>query len=87
MSGQVVVMETGAVSCQSQQPKVVALSTTEAEYMAAAKCAKLMVWVQTFLFDVMYPINLPSPLLVDNISAIACAFNEGIKSKSKHIDC
>lgn len=55
--------------------------------MAAAKCAKLMVWVQTFLFDVMYPINLPSPLLVDNISAIACAFNEGIKSKSKHIDC
>lgn len=81
-----VVLVSGAVSWKSQRQKVVALSTTEAEYMAASECAKLMSWVRTFFFDIMYPIISPSPFFVDNTSAIACANNESLKSRSKHID-
>lgn len=86
VSGQIATLASGAVSWKSQRQKVVALSTTEAEYMAAAECAKLMSWIRSFMFDVMHPITSPSPLFVDNTSAIACASNEGIKAKSKHID-
>lgn len=81
-----VVVASGAVSWKSQRQKVVALSTTKAEYMAASECAKLMSWVRTFFFDIMYPIVSPSSFFVDNTSAIACANNESIKSRSKHID-
>lgn len=86
ISGQLVTIASEAVSWKSQRQKVVALSTTEAEYMAAAECAKLMSWMRSFYFDIMDPISSPSPLCVDNTSAIACAINESIKSKSKHID-
>ena len=86
VSGQIVTIAGGAVSWQSRRQNVVALSTTEAEYMAAADCAKHMIWVQNFFFDIMFPILSPSLLFVDNTSAIASANSESIKSKSKHID-
>lgn len=80
------VIASGAVSWKSQRQKVVALSTTKAEYMAAAECAELMTWVQQFSFDIMFQITAPSPFFVDNTSAIASANGESVKSKSKHID-
>lgn len=86
VGGQLVTVAGGAVSWQSRRQTVVALSTTEAEYMAAAECAKHMIWVRNFFFDIMFPILSPSSLFVDNTSAIASATNESIKSKSKHID-
>ncbi|KAE8676962.1 cytochrome P450 71A9-like [Hibiscus syriacus] len=38
-----------AVSCVSQLQKIVALSTTEAEYVAVTEASKEMVWLQSFL--------------------------------------
>lgn len=86
VGGQLVTVAGGAVSWQSRRQTVVALSTTEAEYMAAAECAKHMIWVRNFFFDIMFPILSPSSLFVNNTSAIASANSDSIKSKSKHID-
>lgn len=54
--------------------------------MADTNCAKLLSWVQSFFFNIILSLNSPLPLCVDNTSAIACANNESVKSKSRHID-
>lgn len=86
ISGYVVMISGGAACWKSQQQSVVALSTTEAEYIAAAECSKHTSWVRSFLFDIFHPVETPIPFHVDNTSAIFTATGEGIKSRSKHID-
>ena len=41
----------GAVSWQSRLQKTVALSTTEAEYMAAVKAGKELIWMRDILTE------------------------------------
>lgn len=86
VSGFVVILGGGPVSWRSARQFVVALSTNEAEYMAAAECAKHLVWVKAFLFDVMHPVTSPIPFYVDNTSAIDTATGDTINRRSKHID-
>lgn len=86
VTGYVAVMGGGAGSWMSQRQKVVALSTTEAEYMACADAARHISWIRSFLFDIFCLPPGPTTLCVDNTSAIANATSEGIKSRSKHID-
>lgn len=82
----VATMGGGAVSWFLQRQKVVALSTTEAEYMACADAARHICWARSFLFDILHQDTNPTIFHIDNTSAIANATNEGIKSRSKHID-
>lgn len=82
----VVMASNGPVCWQSRRQTGVALSTTEAEYMAACECAKQMAWLRSFLFDIHHPVDGPSPFMMDNTSAIAIGEGESIKTRSKHID-
>lgn len=86
ITGQMVVLASGAVSWKSQRQKVVALSTTEDKYMASAECAKLISWVRSYTFDITFSLTSPSTMFLDNTSEISSATNERIKSRSKHID-
>lgn len=86
VSGFVVMYGGGPVSWRSSRQSVVALSTNEAEYMAASECAKHLIWVKAFLFDIMKPINGPISFFVDNKSAINTATGDSINQRSKHID-
>lgn len=85
-TGYVASMGGGSVSWCSRRQKVVALSTTEAEYMAASDASRHVSWVRSFLFDIHQQAVLPTTFCVDNTSAIANTTNEAIKSRSKHID-
>lgn len=76
----------GPVCWKSQRQHVVALSTTEAEFMAASDGARQMAWVKSFLFDIHSPLTSPTIIHIDNTSAIFNATSEGIKNRSKHID-
>lgn len=86
VSGFVVTLGGGIVSWRSERQSVVALSTNEAEYMAAAECAKHMAWVRSFLFYIMFDISTAIPFFVDNKSAIDTATGESINCRSKHIE-
>lgn len=86
VTGYVATLGGGAVSWMSQQQKVVALSTTEAEYMACSDAARHVAWARSFLFDIFHQDELPTTLHVDNTSAIANANTKGIKSQCKHIN-
>lgn len=86
VSGFVVILGGGPVSWRSTRQPVVALSTNEVEYMAAAECAKNLLWVKDFLFDIMNPVPTAIPFYVNNTSAIDTANGDSINQRSKHID-
>jgi hypothetical protein len=83
--GHVFLMAGGAVSWQSKKQDSVALSSTEAEYMAAASATKEAIWINTFLDELQFPQLQKTLLLIDNQSAIALAKNAVFHSRTKHI--
>jgi hypothetical protein len=73
------------VSWSSKKQNFVALSTTEAEYIAAGACCAQILYMKQSLLD--YGVQLGSvPLLCDNESAVKIAKNLVLHSRIKHID-
>jgi hypothetical protein len=72
------------VSWISKLQKVVALSTTEAEYVAATEASKEMIWLQRFMEELGKK-QENNKLYCDSQSAIHLAKNSAFHSKTKHI--
>ncbi|CAM8933228.1 unnamed protein product [Rhodiola kirilowii] len=73
------------VSWGSRKQNSVALSTTEAEYVAAAACCAQLLWLQNQLSDFGLIFD-NIPIYCDNTSAISVAKNPTHHSKMKHIE-
>jgi hypothetical protein len=73
------------VSWASKKQNSVALSTAEAEYIAAGHCCAQLLWMRQTLRDYGYKLG-KVPLLCDNESAIRVADNPVEHSHTKHID-
>jgi hypothetical protein len=73
------------VSWSSKKQTSVALSTAEAEYVAAEQCCTQLLWMRQTLRDFGYNLS-KVPLLCDNESAIRMADNPVEHSRTKHID-
>jgi len=85
-SGYLIKVGTGAVSWRSKLQPIVALSTTEAEYIAAVEAGKEMIWMHNILSEFGYKPSLPSKLRVDNQSAMNVAKNPEHHGRMKHLD-
>jgi hypothetical protein len=72
------------VSWASKKQNPVALSTAEAEYIAAGYCCAQFLWMRQTLRDYGYKLS-KVPLLCDNESAIRMADNLVEHSRTKHI--
>jgi hypothetical protein len=64
----------------------VALSTTEAEYIAAVEAGKKIIWFRQFLEELGFPVGDASILRMDNQSAISVAKNPEYHGRMKHLD-
>ncbi|KAE8695627.1 Potassium transporter 10 [Hibiscus syriacus] len=73
-----------AVSWVSQLQKIVALSTTEAEYVAVTEASKEMVWLQSFLEELGKK-QENNVLYWESQSVIHLAKNPSFHSRTKHI--
>jgi hypothetical protein len=73
------------VSWASKKQNSVALSTTEAEYIAAGYCCMQLLWMRQTLRDYGYKLS-KVPLQCDNESSIRMADNPVEHSRTKHID-
>src|SRR6187455_454199 len=71
------------VSWASKKQNSVALSTAEAEYIAAGHCCAQLLWMRQTLRDYGYKLT-KVPLLCDNESAIKMADNPVEHSRTKH---
>lgn len=85
-TGYIFMLNGGAVTWSSQRQRSVALSTTEAEYMAACAATKEAIWLRQLLSDIDEPISGPTTLYIDNQSAIKLIHNPEFHKRTKHID-
>lgn len=86
VTGYIFCLNNGCISWNSQRQHVVALSTSEAEYMAASDAARHLAWVRDFLFDIFQQQTNPTPFYIDSTSAVSVITEHAIKKLSKHID-
>jgi hypothetical protein len=85
-SGVLFFLEKSPVSWQSTKQRVVALSSCEAEYIAAATAACQGVWLAQLLSELKDSEVRVSVLRVDNKSIISLVKNPVHYDRSKHID-
>jgi hypothetical protein len=84
-SGQVHLLGGGAVFWRSKRQDIVALSTTEAEYVAMADAGKTLVWLRELLEELGLAQGSPTTLFSDNQSAIALVKDPVHHERTKHI--
>lgn len=79
-------MGTGAISWSSKLQGIVALSSTEAEYIAAVEAGKEVVWLRKLLQEMGFSVSQPSVLRIDNQSAIQVAKHPEHHGRMKQLD-
>jgi len=78
-----------AISWSSKQQSSVALSSTEAEYMALRQACKEALWVKRFMAEIEdmsgHKKEKPVTIFADNQGSMALAKNPEFHSRTKHI--
>ncbi|XP_068490452.1 secreted RxLR effector protein 161-like [Phaseolus vulgaris] len=84
-SGYVFLLSSGAVSWMSKKQPIVALSTTEVEFVAAATCACQAIWIRMVLKGLNHVQHKGTIIMCDNTSTIKLSKNPVMHGRSKHI--
>ena len=69
----------------SKKQAIIALSTSEVEYIALCLATQEAVWIRRLLTELLVPVK-PVMLMEDNQAAIAIATNPVAHARTKHID-
>jgi hypothetical protein len=84
-SGYVFVAGGGSITWKSKKQSTVALSSTEAEYIALAEAGREACWLRTLYDELGYTQESPNIIKGDNDGAIAMARNPQFHNRAKHI--
>jgi len=85
-TGNLFMMSGAAVIWLSKKQSTVALSTSEAEYIALNTATQEAIWFRRLLCDLGNSTDEPTILMEDNQGAIAIAHNPVDHARTKHID-
>jgi hypothetical protein len=85
VTGYVFTLGTAVISWKSQRQKTVALSSTEAEYMAASSATRELLWLRKLMSELHHP-QETTVLQCDNQGCIALTNNPTYHQRTKHID-
>jgi hypothetical protein len=85
-TGYVLTLAGAPITWGSKKQRIVALSSTEAEYIAASTTAKEILFVRKLMKDLTGRIPETTVLHIDNVGAILLSKNKATSGRSKHID-
>ena len=85
MTGYFFKLAKGIISLQLHSQKTVALSSTEAEYMALSDCSHQAIWMKSVFAELGMPLG-SVPIIGDNQGSIFISSNPVQERRSKHID-
>ena len=83
-AGYVFLLAGGAISWSSKRQQTVAVSSTEAEYMAATHASKEALWLKRFVSDLGWEQSTVK-VFCDNQSALKMMKNPTYHARTKHI--
>jgi hypothetical protein len=69
-TGYGIMMRGGVIAYRTATQTITATSSTEAEFMAAVSAAKQVRYLRSILSDLKLPLDKPTPIYEDNLSAI-----------------
>ena len=84
-SGYVFIVGGGAITWRSKKQTTIALSSTEAEYIALSEAGREACWLRNLYKELGYTQESPNLILGDNDGSIAMAKNPQFHKRSKHI--
>ena len=84
-SGYVFIVSGGAITWRSKKQTTIALSSTEAEYVALSEAGREACWLRTLYEEIGYIQKSPILIKGDNDGSIAMARNPQFYKRSKHI--
>ena len=87
VTGYIVRVENAIVAAKSGMQKIVALSTTEAEIIAAVQCVQEMLYVMKLIQSIGLKVNKPMIIHSDNKGAIDLVNGWSVGGGTKHMDC
>jgi hypothetical protein len=73
------------ITWKSKKQTTIALSSTEAEYVALSEAAREACWLRNLYNELSYSQEFPTIIKGDNDGSIAMAKNQQFHSRSKHI--
>jgi len=76
----------GVISWGNKKQQLVALSSTESEYMALSKATIEVVWLRHLLNELGFPQSNSTIIYFDNQSTIALSKNTTYHFRGKHVD-
>ena len=84
-SGYVFTVGGGAITWMSRKQSTIALSSTEAEYVAISEAGREACWLRSLYDELGFPQYNPTIIFGDNEGSMAMARNPQFHKKSKHI--
>lgn len=85
-TGAVLFLAGGAIAWISKKQSSVAMSSAEAEYMAASLTCREVIWVRAMLAGLGFKQREPTTIFEDNSACIQMSKNPVLHSRTKHID-
>jgi hypothetical protein len=86
ISGYVFLSNMGAITWMSKKQTTIALSTTEAEYVALSEASREAIWLRHLYGELGFVQKEPIILLGDNDGSVSMTKNAQFHKRTKHID-
>ena len=86
ISGNTFLLGGASIGWMSKKQTVTANSTCDAEYVAAAACARHVTWLRNLFLCLGFQQDGPTQIYCDNQAAISLSRDFQFHAKSKHID-
>lgn len=86
ITGNVFLLGGASIGWISKKQSITATLTCEAEYGAAAACARHVLWLRNLFLGLGYTQKTSTPIFCDNQAAISLSRDFQFHAKSEHID-